>query len=168
MESIEGYGNTLDFTTEFFHPTLKKLYEFRNLNKGWHYDEGDSISFNAYIIAKVLLKKIIERGYESDAFPGLSGEVRITIYKDEHYLEFTIFDDRSIIFAYEIKVKPNTYKRVEYLEGISLSDAIQKIDKIEGYKWQSILESSTIRIMTEDSEDFKAWHSKNVVAASQL
>jgi hypothetical protein len=73
----------------FSHPTEEKIFDFSTLEKGWNYGEGEEFSIEAIKSALDLHREIIFRGYSrTDAFPGLDGEIQITIYEDDHYFAF--------------------------------------------------------------------------------
>ena len=73
------------------HITEKKIQSFKELESGWHYGEGVSIKQSVLDNAILLNQEAINQAfYETDAFPGLNGEVMVTIYSGEHYLEFTL------------------------------------------------------------------------------
>jgi hypothetical protein len=104
------------------HNTLIKLAEFEVLKQGWCYGEGVLIEKPIIKLAEKLFYNLFEQGVaKTDAFPGLDGEVRITGYEGLHYLEFTIENDGSITYLYELDDQEQ-----DYLEGLSLSDAITK------------------------------------------
>ena len=80
----------------------EKIWGFRNLEPGWHFGEGgvfdDDVLWEAIRIHQLLQS----RGYgNTDAFPGLDGEVRITAYDQDYYFEFTLEADRTWTFLME-------------------------------------------------------------------
>lgn len=140
-----------------FHPTEKKINSFRELKKGWHYGEGNAPGSLTLLHAIELHKAALNQGFiETDAFPGISGEVMLTIYHRNHYLEFTIEPSGHITFCYE---KNN--EEICYKEGLSLEDAKGKILELRKEVWKSLdyLTSNTT-IMTEGGADLTASHLK--------
>ena len=79
-----------------------KIIDFKNLERGWCYGEGEP--FNDAIINKALElhNEILEKDFiETDAFPGINGEVMLTAYYAEYYFEFTVNLDQSVSIFYE-------------------------------------------------------------------
>lgn len=102
--------------------TEDKILDFKNLEKGWCYGEGIPIKDNVITQAMELHKVILHKGFgQTDAFPGLNGEVRITAYTAFDYLEFTFESFDKITFTYETK---EVMVPVSYQEGLTLHDAI--------------------------------------------
>lgn len=82
--------------------TIEKINSYRSLPKGWHYGEGQAISNEVIECALSIQKGLKEQGLGfTDAFPGLNGEVRVTAYKDDFYLEFTVEEPDEIQFCLE-------------------------------------------------------------------
>src|ERR1700683_2990257 len=90
--------NTLSANT-----TSEKILDFADIEDGWHFGEGAAISKKAIRDASRLYDTLIEYGfYETDAFPGLSGEVRVTAYWGDCYFEFTRERDGTWSFIEEL------------------------------------------------------------------
>jgi len=135
-------------------PTEAKIESFSDLPKGWHF--GEELAPSKEVIEKSL--KIEEAaslyGYETDAFPGIDGEIMVTVYHGNHSLEFTVENDSSIIFALE-----ENDNEIDYKELLSFEDAMIELDrynKLSGHKW-NILESSAYTILIEKDENLPAW-----------
>lgn len=93
----------------------QKLIKFSNLHDGWHYGEGISIPISHILIAAELIDYIRSIcDYNMDLFPGLSGELRITIYDNLRYFEITIENEISFTYLYEFDER-----EVDFLENIS-------------------------------------------------
>jgi hypothetical protein len=70
--------------------TDEKILNFADVAMGWHFGEGVQISSSAIRDAAKLHDTFLLNGfYETDAFPGLAGEVRVTAYHENQYFEFT-------------------------------------------------------------------------------
>jgi hypothetical protein len=94
------------------------------------------------------------RGFtKTNAFPGISGEVQVTIYHGEHYLEFTIEPNGSITFVYEENDEEKVYE-----EDLSFSEAIKRVDSFKERIWAS-LGLSTRNIMIPIKSGLTAWPS---------
>src|SRR5688572_19040410 len=103
--------------------TEKKIQSFKKLENGWHYGEGGPLEQAVIDNAILLNKEAIRLGfYETDAFPGVNGEIMFTIYFGNQYLEFIIEPVGNVTFSYE-----EEDEEVDYQEGLSFSDARMKI-----------------------------------------
>jgi hypothetical protein len=127
--------------------TERKLRSFAALQPGWHYGEGGPIEGEILDDAIALNRYALHLGFaRTNAFPGLNGEARVTIYDGEHYLEFTVEPDRAIDYYHELDGQ-----RVSRELGLSVQSAK---DRIWGFwattRWRttsgsSITTDSTIR-----------------------
>jgi hypothetical protein len=103
--------------------TKNKILGFKKLPIGWHYGQGVSPLQSTIDKALQLHQKASDSGFrETDAFPGINGEIQVTLYQNQTYLEFTINDDQSITY-----VKEEGDQEVEYKENLSINDAISII-----------------------------------------
>src|SRR5580700_10082908 len=90
--------------------TDTKLLDFADIENGWHFGEGVTISQKAIRDASRLHDTLLEFGfYETDAFPGLAGEVRVTAYCEAHYFEFT-------------RERDGTWKYIEETNGVEIEE----------------------------------------------
>jgi len=125
-------------------PTKSKIQSFKELKNGWHYGEG--VSFGQSILDKAITlhqEAIRLALFETDAFPGLNGEVMFTIYFENHYLEFTLKPDDRVTFYREKKGE-----EVCYQEGLSFEEAKTKIGEFRKEIWKA--SASLIRGITTD------------------
>jgi hypothetical protein len=82
--------------------TARKIRSFASLADGWHFGEGLPVSKEAIFDALFLHIQILMAGFtETDAFPGLSGEIQVTAYWNEDYFEFTRESDGTWTFIHE-------------------------------------------------------------------
>ncbi len=80
----------------------ERIRNFLELSEGWHFGEGTKILPRAVGEAEYLNSLLGLNGFgETDAFPGLDGEIRITSYCTEDYFEFTRESDDSWTFLHE-------------------------------------------------------------------
>jgi hypothetical protein len=99
--------------------THKKILSFRALKKGWHFGEGVPLDELKLTQAIELNREAVQLGFlRTNAFPGVDGEIRVTVYHQEHYLEFTIETDDTITYIHEID-----NREIENREGLSLEEA---------------------------------------------
>ena len=121
---------------------------------GWHYGGGVPPQEKIRNIALTLNREARIVGFtQTDAFPGIDGEIQFTVYEGDDYLEFTINVDGRITFVWE-----KGDEEVEYVERLSLRTALQKLGEIREKEWPS-LGSSTYSIMTVEKKDLRALHS---------
>ena len=112
---LSDYGRTA---------TTDKIRSFKQLKKGWSYGEGVPFKDSMLNDAISLIREANVAGfYRTNAFPGLNGEVMCTIYHKEHYLEFSIEIDGSVVFCRE-----DGDDEVCYQEKLSLNDAKQNLN----------------------------------------
>ena len=103
---------------------MEKIRVFANLDHGWHYGSGKNLSDFSVRAGNNILAYAHAMGFTSmDAFPGLSGEIQITLYDEDRYYEFTVEADRSLTIVHEIGKE-----EVLYIENQSLDMAFEKIE----------------------------------------
>lgn len=91
--------------------TEQKILDFKTLGRGWCYGTGEL--FNDCTIDKAvkLNREILDNGFlETNAFPGTNGEIMITLYHNDDYLEFTIENNETITFVHEKKAEELAYE----------------------------------------------------------
>lgn len=104
-------------------PTQKKIWSFKSLTKGWHYGEGVPFTKDLLERAIALNQDALNFGFfETDAFPGISGEIMLVIYHENQDLEFTIETNGQITFVHEIDGE-----EILYEESLSFEDAKTKM-----------------------------------------
>ncbi len=119
--------------------TYEKIQSFAAYRPGWSFGEG--VEFTQPLLNKSLqlAKTAHALGFhKSDAFPGLNGEVMITIYRETEYWEFTIQPDESLSFVYE---KGNS--TVIYEEGLPFEFAISVLTNL-AFQHQLFIPKETI------------------------
>ena len=147
--------------------TIQKIKSFQSYTKGWNFGEGQE--FNKKIIKKAidLVEFSHDCGFqEMDAFPGLNGEIMVTLYLDCEYWEFTIESEKSVTFVYEYDDEVILYKEKLHFNNILRKIKDIAIDKfivvshnnLKSFnnKLCSSLEFSTSNIMTGKRKDSTA------------
>lgn len=130
----------------------RKIVGFRGLDHGWHFGEGTPPTDDMILMALTVNNNISHSGYvETDAFPGIDGEIQLTAYRDQTYLELTLELDGSVTFIHEINDEV-----VEYEEGLTLIQALEKLG-VSGEQWDTS-GLSTVNIMTHARTDLRASH----------
>ncbi|MEZ4713750.1 MAG: hypothetical protein R3A44_41565 [Caldilineaceae bacterium] len=90
--------------------TIEKIQSFADFEAGWSFGEGVAFAQNALDKASQLAKTAHTLGFhETDAFPGLNGEVMVTVYQGNEYWEFTLQPTATITFVYERDDETVTY-----------------------------------------------------------
>jgi len=113
--------------------TAQKIENFRQLPVGWHFGSGVPPTGDTIQKAIALNRVAAQVGFtKTNAFPGVDGEIQITLYDDSVYLEFTIESDGTITFVYE-----HDNKEILYKEKLSLDEAVRKIQELRGATWVS-------------------------------
>ncbi|MCK7581734.1 MAG: ATP-binding protein [Chromatiales bacterium] len=134
-------------------PTLLKLDDFKAFDAGWCYGDGLKFPDEVILLSKQVIIDLIKNGFnKTDVFPGLSGEIRVTAYVRNHYLEFTVENNREITFLYEVNDN-----EIEYIEALSLDDCLLKIKE---YNWLCDWFAQSIKnTTTKQKADFSLWRS---------
>jgi hypothetical protein len=123
--------------------TASKIEGFRQTQAGWHY--GDGILPKPGIVDKALVLNntaLYANSRKTNAFLGISGEIRVTIYHEPIYLELTIEPDETITFVAEQNGSVTAYE-----EKLSLHEAQKRI-RTWGMLWDSFV-SFTKTTMTQ-------------------
>lgn len=135
--------------------TEQKIRGFGKLAEGWHFGEGVRPSSDFINRALRLHSDALAMGYaETDAFPGVSGEIRVTIYRGRTYLEFTFEADGSVTFVHE-----DGGVEIEYTEHLTQHQAFQRLLKTQMRLWATS-ESYTRDTMIAGRHDSKVLRSK--------
>ncbi len=112
--------------------TERKIRRFGEFEKGWHYGEGVSFEQSVLDNAIAMNQEAIRLGfYETDAFPGLSGEVMVTVYSSDHDLDFIFERDDSVTFCHE-----EGDKEICHEQGLSFQDAKVRIAEFRKNTWR--------------------------------
>jgi len=110
-------------TVSFSHKTEDKIWGFRDLKRGWHFGEGKPIDKTGIDEALHLHSEILlHRFTRTDAFPGLNGEIQLTIYSNNDYFEFTREPTGKWTFVHE-----HLEAEVDVVGELTLTDLQEKI-----------------------------------------
>jgi hypothetical protein len=129
--------------------TAEKIKSFANLPVGWHYGRGTPASKEMVRVALQRYWNLQMLGYvETDAFPGVDGEVMVTCYRGRHCLEITAEVDGTFAVAHQCGGKEDFYEN-----GLSVEDANFAV-------W-----SLTAKIEREEQEecDISSWSISNTM-----
>src|SRR5712691_7322588 len=94
--------NAPDINTGLATRTAQKILSFRDRRAGWHYGSGGPISEG---VVRLTLRLNAFLNYlsvlETDVFPGIDGEVLLTCYLKEHYIEILIDTAKVVSIIHE-------------------------------------------------------------------
>jgi hypothetical protein len=95
-----------------------KLTLFAVFKRGWNYAEGEVFTEEVLLRARWLIAEIERRThFDTDAFPGLSGQIVIVVYPPGDYAyEVTIYPNE--LYDFLVEYVPERLE-LEALEGIS-------------------------------------------------
>ena len=106
--------------------TVDKIQSFAGFQPGWSFGEGIEFAQNTLNKALQLAKTAYMLGFhETDAFPGLNGEIMVTIYQGRDYWEFTVQPVETLTFVYE-----KGEETLVYEEGLPFEFAISLLTNI--------------------------------------
>jgi hypothetical protein len=128
--------------------TVNDILDFAKLPTGWHYGRGGPISPKVCKWALQLYVHAINSGFSiTEAFPGVDGEVMVSVYYRQHAFDFTINPDGSV--DYRLEINDND---VEVADNLTLEAAKQKLT-IFGIVLWNLSASSTPNISAKKEAD---------------
>lgn len=137
------------------YPAFTKVREFLEMEEGWHFGEGVTPTRETAKIALNIAEKASLSLLSTDVFPGISGEIQLSVYHKNHYLEFIVEPNGAITYARE-----SDDQEIEYEEGIRIENAIEKLNNLVEEIWPNTSEHYTPDILTKSEKDSSVWHSK--------
>ena len=141
----------------FSHPTEEKIFDFAVLKNGWNYGEGEKFPWSSIESAMDLHREIIFRGHsKTDAFPGLDGEIQITIYDGDHYFAFELEKSGEWSITHEINGEIKTLSGLDFAQVKEYLNSINSIlcNVSDYYRGETI--------GTRHAEDSTTWPSNRV------
>lgn len=116
----------------------KRIRNFATLARGWSYGEGVPFSDRVISAAIAFNREAIKRDIlTTDAFPGFDGEIMVTVYHQDHYLEFIFENDGSVTFCHE-----KDEQDLAYQQGLSLKEALDLLMQFRGRAWTLYVSST--------------------------
>lgn len=153
--------NNYFFLNEYTPP--KKILDFKDLPEGWHYGEGFPITEKVIKKAITIDKEAFNNCFfETDAFPGINGEIMVTIYYRDYCLEFTIENNGSVTY-----IREHNDKEVSYEENITFSEALNRIKTFKEEIWNSS-KFLTEYIGTKGENGLEVWLSETQLEEESL
>ena len=102
--------------------TQRKIIDFGALPEGWHYKNGKPPNSDT-IATALLFEHVINIKYDkTNAFPGENGEIMVTGYNGDKYIEISIEVDNT----YNLCKKENSNEI--YAEKANMLDAVEFVD----------------------------------------
>jgi hypothetical protein len=137
--------------------TMRKIQSFEKLALGWNYGQGGPVDPTVIRGAITVLLKFSLAGLnDTDAFPGLNGEVMVTAYEGDHYLEAILENDGSITVTYDVNDVEKFSK-----ERMGSESALSKLQEIAGEIWNmSDFYIKTFSTPTLDKIGSRVWPSE--------
>jgi hypothetical protein len=127
--------------------TERKIRSFAQLPQGWHYGAGGPIAGEIIHIACQYLWHLMMLGFvETDAFPGVDGEVMVTAYRGKHCIELTVELDRSFAVAHQFDGEDRFHE--VGLSGVQACAALEHIAREVEQEQCAIFGWSTSNSMT--------------------
>ena len=142
---------------------ISKIVSFANLANGWHFGAGRAPS--PTMISKALgwHAKLRSLGFTlTDAFPGANGEIMVTAYEGNHYVEILLETDAAVSFVYERDDVEATH-----LDHVAPDRVSEKLQDIAGEIW-STSGYFTRNTLIASAMNSKAWHSKYMTTGLPL
>lgn len=91
--------------------TERKIESFQTKQYGWHYGEGVAFERATIDRAISLHREVLCQGsFRTNAFPGLRGQVLVTVYHGNDYLEFSVEPDGTVAFLHEVDDREIDYR----------------------------------------------------------
>lgn len=150
--------------------TEGKIRSFARLPRGWHYGSGTPISHNIIATALAYHHLFASLGFvETDAFPGVGGEIMVTAYYGEHYVGVTVENNRTFTVTWEFAKEDRLYE--SDLSGIKASELLYNIASSIQNETCNTSSLSTLNIIsTNELANLTIWHSRYqaMVPAHQL
>lgn len=142
--------------------TVKKIERFRSLPVGWHYGSGVAADRATIARAKDIFTQYAQMGFSvTDAFPGKDGEIVVTAYKNDYYIECVVEVDGT----YSVVGEKDKDVIIETERG-SEGQTIAAIVKVARQAW-NIFGSYTLSTTTQGETSSKVWHSRTLQATGQ-
>jgi|GEM_PF-1793494 len=110
-------------------PIETKIKSFSDLQAGWNYGAGEPISQE--VINNALEVYKIGKSYclDCEVFATTDGNIEVSLYRKDHFMDFLIKEEMSIDFIHEVGVG-NKYKEEENVHNIPMDELKNKINRL--------------------------------------
>lgn len=130
-----------------FKEIKRKIESFSKLPIGWHYGDGAIPSARNIRSALSLLTSAKLLGFDRfNAFPGIDGEIQVTVYDGADFYQFTIEPNLELTVVHE-----HNQDEVFYQERVSIDDALAKLEEF-AFQICDLSELYTQNISTQSVE----------------
>ncbi|MEB2786960.1 hypothetical protein [Algoriphagus persicinus] len=103
---------------------IQKIHSFQELKQGWHFGEGHEPKKETIEMAEKIVQLLhVEFFCKVDAFPGIWGEIQITAYPEDFFMEINILENGAM----ELVVEDKDQLELMAFEGLSLETLKGKI-----------------------------------------
>ncbi|MER8938743.1 hypothetical protein NKH82_04450 [Mesorhizobium sp. M0915] len=125
--------STFSFSQSKKDATADKIKSFENLVVGWNFGEGVPVLGREVTRALSALDLMRQFGLSiTDAFPGLDGEVKVTSYKDDYYVQYIVSPNTlATVIAYKGDTLLHRYR------DISDQEARKRLGAVAGEIWHT-------------------------------
>lgn len=141
-------SNTIGFNVVNEGRAARKLKSFGAFEKGWLMGEGEEFSGSVIRCVERLIDECDASGINrTNVFPGPNGEIALTMYNDNSFLQFTVNEDLTIDY-----VKKKDKREVDSDEEISFVRAKEIIREfacdLYEYSTLDIISTLTVASLT--------------------
>jgi hypothetical protein len=105
--------------------TAKKIRRFLTYPLGWHFGRGVPPTLERVRAALVLNNAAAIAELRTNAFLGTEGEVRVTVYHDDIYLQFTLEDNGVEYVREEREVETVRTPRLRLVDALSILETFE-------------------------------------------
>lgn len=106
--------------------TANKIRRFLTYPNGWHFGRGVPPTLERVKEALILNNAAAKAELHTNAFLGSEGEVRVTVYHNDIYLQFTLGDDDSVEYVREEReVETVRTPRLRLVDALSILNAFE-------------------------------------------
>ena len=114
------------------HPTKRRIELFAQMDKGWDYGKGLPFASGVVSLALRVHKAMVANGfYSTDAFPSPSGEIVVTLYSGNNYVEMEVRPDLLLNFTWE-----RDDVEVVAAEDLKIEDAERYLKQLREESWK--------------------------------
>lgn len=139
-------------STSYESPAVIKAKSFLEFPPGWHYGEGSPPDIVTVRRAVKLIEQASMAVFRTNVFPGIDGQIQVSVYCSPDYLEFVIEPDGKTTFVHE-----RNDEEIAYKEDLDFESAVDEFNRFRKEKWRSTLEQSTHSTTTPIEKDSLVW-----------
>jgi len=142
---------------KYHNNAIEKLKSFSGLRDGWHFGEGFSPTDDTIRMAAVFIERASLALMKTDVFPGAYGEIQVSIYFKNYYLEFIIELSGNVTFVLE-----RDDIELKYIEDLSFNSALEELSAFRKQLCNYSSGLSTQITSINSDRDLPAWHSETL------